>query len=282
MRLRSIALAGAALISLCGPAAAGQGWYIGAEVGKSRPVDTKWKFPELPSVTGNVNADSSVLFGGVVGFKIPDGLRIEFEASHVSYDFDPVTIGNSAFSASGDLSETILFGNLIYDLPIARRWAVSLGGGIGGGWVKPDATVNSSPDNHVFRQRGRVRLAVDRGPCLFGHPATRCVGRLSLPLGRHDRSRMGFRHAADAPCASATRTATRCCSAFATSSSRPCHPRHLRRCSRCRRRRLRRRLRRRCRLRRRRCLRRRHLPHRLHRRRPWRRSSCSSTSTASI
>ena len=51
MRLRSIALAGAALISLCGPAVAGQGWYIGAEVGNSRPVDTKLKVPELPSVT---------------------------------------------------------------------------------------------------------------------------------------------------------------------------------------------------------------------------------------
>ena len=57
MRLRSIALAGVALICLSGPVAAGQGWYIGAEVGNSLPVDTKVKFPELPSLTGNVDAE---------------------------------------------------------------------------------------------------------------------------------------------------------------------------------------------------------------------------------
>ncbi len=135
-----------------------------------------------------------------------------------------------------------------------------------------------------LRKRSGFRLAADRGARLFDHAATRYFGRLPFPLDRYDRPCVGFRAALlrNHDAASATRTATRCCSAFATSSSRPCHPRHLRRCSLCRRRLLRRRHRRRCRLLRRRCLRRRHLPHRLHRRRLWRRSSCSSTSTASI
>ena len=71
------------------------------EVGKSLPVDIKWKFPELPSNTGRIDGDASVLFGGVVGFKIPDGLRIEFEASHVSYDVSTMSVNGTVYSASG-------------------------------------------------------------------------------------------------------------------------------------------------------------------------------------
>jgi outer membrane protein OmpA-like peptidoglycan-associated protein len=145
MRLRSIALAGATLIALAGPAAAGQGWYIGAEAGWSAPTNMKWKFPEFPGNTGRVDGENSVLFGGTVGFKIPDGLRIEFEASHVKYDIDSISMNGTGFSADGDLAQTVLFGNLIYDLPIANRWAVALGGGIGGGWVTPDFEVPSGP-----------------------------------------------------------------------------------------------------------------------------------------
>ncbi len=145
MRLRSMALAGATLLVLCGPAAAGQGWYIGAEAGWSMPNDIKWKFPEFPGNTGRINSDDSLLFGGTVGFKIPDGLRIEFEASHVSYNINTISVNGTVYPADGDTAQTVLFGNLIYDLPIANRWAIALGGGIGGGWVTPDISVATGP-----------------------------------------------------------------------------------------------------------------------------------------
>ena len=109
------------------------------------PTDTKWKFPSLPGNTGKLDLDNSVLFGGSIGYKIPDGLRFELEASYVSYDVKAISINGPSFSASGDLSETVLFGNLIYDLPIADRWAIALGAGLGGGWVDADVSVPSGP-----------------------------------------------------------------------------------------------------------------------------------------
>jgi len=154
MHLRSIALAGAALIALCGPVAAGQGWYVGAEVGRSLPTDIKWKFPDSPSNTGRIDGDSSVLFGGTVGFKIPDGLRIEFEASHVNYDISTMSVNGTVYSAGGDIAQTILFGNLIYDLPIARRWAIALGAGVGGGWATPDISVAAGPTSLTETEGG--------------------------------------------------------------------------------------------------------------------------------
>src|SRR5262245_8411070 len=59
MKLRMIALTGAALVSLSGgPAAAGEGLYLGLEAGYSIPEDVNWKFSGLPATGGRFDFNS--------------------------------------------------------------------------------------------------------------------------------------------------------------------------------------------------------------------------------
>src|SRR5688572_4511161 len=145
MSLRKIALASAALLVCGGPAFAGQGFYLGLAAGSTVESNTKWKFPDFPGTSGRIDVDRSVLFSGSAGFKIPDGLRFEFDASHVNFDIETISVNGTVYSAEGDIAQTILLGNLIYDLPITNRWAVALGAGIGGGWAAPEVSVAAGP-----------------------------------------------------------------------------------------------------------------------------------------
>src|SRR5262245_25890463 len=115
MRLKTIGFAGAALLAVGSPALAGQGFYVGAEVGWSFPNDVKWSLPDLPGTNrGAIDQDSAVIWGGSIGYKLPLGLRFEVEGTRVKYGSDFMSLNNIRFPGSGDISQTVVLGNLIY------------------------------------------------------------------------------------------------------------------------------------------------------------------------
>src|ERR1700740_3303211 len=89
MKLRTLALAGVALIGLAGPAAAGQGWYVGMGLG--------WN--HLENVVGTATGGSDVFkwdegFNGLAttGFKWSDGWRLELEGDLTRNDANALLV----------------------------------------------------------------------------------------------------------------------------------------------------------------------------------------------
>src|SRR6185312_11039344 len=129
MKLRSIILAGTALLAVTASARAdNNGWYLGLGIG--------WDTSELVHMTPatgptfKVPFHDDVLGTAALGYKFGD-FRAEFEGG---YDeramFKTPTI-------AGGMSVTSGLFNLVYDLPLWDRLGVSLGGGVGFGSVHP-------------------------------------------------------------------------------------------------------------------------------------------------
>lgn len=134
MRLRTIALATAAVVGFASPAfAQDPGWYLGLGAGYDH-LNTQ-------TLTGNfadkVRFNDNAIFLGSVGYKSDSGLRLELELSFDAHKarridcasgcpFKPVRSGSSNTSAML---------NAVYDLDLGDYWGLSLGGGVGAGDV---------------------------------------------------------------------------------------------------------------------------------------------------
>ena len=87
MKLRSIALAGAAALAISFPAAASDatGWYFGLGVGWDMPSKVTAEFTPGP-VDLKFSADDSALFIGTFGYRFNNRFRIENEIGYVTHD----------------------------------------------------------------------------------------------------------------------------------------------------------------------------------------------------
>ena len=162
MKLRTFALAGAALVGLTASAAANdyEGWYLGLGIG--------WDTSELVHMnpaTGPIQKvpfHDDVLGTAAIGYKFGD-LRAEFE---VGYDqramFKTSTI-------AGGMSVTSGMFNLVYEVPLWDRLGINLGGGVGFGSVHPhikDSPANAwliRGSNTGFMWQGIAGLTYDLG-----------------------------------------------------------------------------------------------------------------------
>jgi opacity protein-like surface antigen len=75
-----------------------------------------------------------------LGFSVTDNLRLEGEAAHRS----------SGFGDRGDITNTTLMLNALFDIPVADSITVSLGAGVGIDWIATDRQVAApfnAPDN---------------------------------------------------------------------------------------------------------------------------------------
>jgi OOP family OmpA-OmpF porin len=153
MTQRFIAFAGAALCMLATPALAGDGWYLGLGAGWDSRNDVQITDP-LGSGTLSTNDNALVI--GSIGYKFPDmPFRLEAEGGYDwhnlrQFDFNGVSIPASGHS---NLGSALL--NAIYDIPIADRWAISVGAGAGASFA--DTAINSpiattSGDTHFMWQ----------------------------------------------------------------------------------------------------------------------------------
>ncbi|MBL9099011.1 MAG: outer membrane beta-barrel protein [Alphaproteobacteria bacterium] len=101
------------------------GWYVNMEAGWVHLNDTG-----LPGVAGFQSIEYSSGWGALLGFghSFDNHLRLEFEAGYRNNDADQT---NNIPAIDGEFTEYSAMVNMIYDAPIASRWLLNIGAGIG-------------------------------------------------------------------------------------------------------------------------------------------------------
>ncbi len=160
--LRKLALSSAAFgvafwASAPAAGAAESGWYIGLGGGLSLPddVDVAGDLTVGGTVVHRATATRDASFRGLaaIGYRWQQHLRFEGEIGYSDPAISALSAGGNTASVSGaDLSEVTLFGNLLYDLPVAEDLSLTLGGGLGVGFAGLDSgTVKTNDNGFAFQ-----------------------------------------------------------------------------------------------------------------------------------
>ncbi len=132
MKIRMMALAGVALLALSGTASAGQGWYLGLGAGLDHMGNFKTSFtgisPTTTSMQGKVRTDNSALLALSAGYKFKNNIRLEAELGYAPHNISGNLLGNQT---DGHLNILSTMFNAAYDIPLAKKWAFSIGAGAG-------------------------------------------------------------------------------------------------------------------------------------------------------
>ena len=134
--------------------AASPGWYVSGSVGANWVDDDSFATPfsfsrfyttSATTLAGNIDYDTGWALMGAVGYRFAEPWRVELEFSSRWNDLSSHFSG-SIYSASitGDVQTTALMANVAYDLNIAERLNLTLGGGVGYGWVDYSANFAAS------------------------------------------------------------------------------------------------------------------------------------------
>lgn len=141
MNTKVTLLAGAALLALALPADAYQlrGTYASVEAGANWIGDDERFFQDSIFTTGAYFYDEYrgdfdrgwALFGSI-GYAFESRIRVELELGYRDNEFKQLYDSSSSpIDSGGGLSEFSIMANLLYDIPLGKRWTVSLGGGVG-------------------------------------------------------------------------------------------------------------------------------------------------------
>jgi len=153
MNIRLTVLAGVASCMLAPPAFAGDGWYLGLGAGWDGRNDVQ---VSDPLGSGTLSTNDNALVIGSIGYKFPElPFRLETEGGYDWHNLRQFDFNGVSIPASGHSNLGSAFLNAIYDIPIADRWAISLGAGAGASFA--DTAVNSpivttSADTHFMWQ----------------------------------------------------------------------------------------------------------------------------------
>ncbi len=133
------------------------GWYVGLGAGLSLPNDV--------TVPGSIAVGNSLIHGATVtrdttfrgiadvGFRWQQHFRLEGEIGYSDPGISTISAGGASAKVTGaDLSEVTLFGNLLYDLPVARDLSLTLGGGLGLGMARLDTGSAKTNDSGLAFQ----------------------------------------------------------------------------------------------------------------------------------
>jgi OOP family OmpA-OmpF porin len=176
MRIRLLAIAGAAAMVLSTPAMAATGWYLGLDAGLDHGTGVGFTSPftSPPSSISAKNGDDAIVAGSL-GYKWNIGLRIEMEAAYTSHSFVsstvnsstsiPPAVANVVNSIGGSVDVTSAGVNIIYDIPLSSKWTLSLGGGYGVGYSKLHsiATIASTAAGKTTTQGGDLAIGSKTG-----------------------------------------------------------------------------------------------------------------------
>jgi opacity protein-like surface antigen len=136
MTTQSMLLAGAALFALAGPAAAGDGLYVGLGVGWDNQNNIGVVQFAPPLATGQVSTNDGVTFAGTIGYKLPEfPIRLEFESGYDWHSVNNFTTGGTTYGAAGHANIASELVNAIYDFPVGPGWNIYGGAGVGAGHV---------------------------------------------------------------------------------------------------------------------------------------------------
>jgi outer membrane protein OmpA-like peptidoglycan-associated protein len=127
MKIRTLALATVALVTVAGTASASDatGWYAGIAAGYDFMPTLDWKQGSVPHKQELVD---SALVTGSLGYKFDQNWRLEGEVGYVN-----APLGKSANLDGHERISSMLL-NLNYDMPIDDKLAVTVGLGAGWGW----------------------------------------------------------------------------------------------------------------------------------------------------
>jgi OOP family OmpA-OmpF porin len=133
MKLRSMALAGTAMLALSTPALAqNPGWYLGLGVGYDQLESVRSTNPPMKFST---SYSGDAIYVGSAGYKWDAGMRLELELGFDAHDASKtISIGLPTITKptlSGGTSTSSALLNFIYDWDFGNRWGLSLGGGVG-------------------------------------------------------------------------------------------------------------------------------------------------------
>lgn len=152
MKTRCIALAGAALLALAGPSAAGDGFYVGLGAGWDGQNNVRVDQLTPPPGSGEVQTNDGVIIAGTLGFKLPEfPIRLEFESGYDWHSVSNVQSGNTQFGATGHSNIASELVNAVYDFPVGPGWNIYGGGGVGAGhvWFVPNFANTGGEIAHV-------------------------------------------------------------------------------------------------------------------------------------
>jgi outer membrane protein OmpA-like peptidoglycan-associated protein len=179
MKIRTIALASAVALVVATPAFAGDGWYAGFGVGEAWGDATAQCTAVVCQrrVGGDMDIGRAPVVEVDYGYKWADagwwdgGFRLEAEIAYAPFSVHAVHGIGGVIHTNGNLNLTSAFLNLAWDWPIAPKWALTFGGGVGITNVNPDVLVKGQvPPNKVaydddsafsWQLLGGVTYAVD-------------------------------------------------------------------------------------------------------------------------
>ncbi|HEY8698525.1 MAG TPA: OmpA family protein [Rhizomicrobium sp.] len=142
MKFRILLLASAAVLCAAAPALAGEGWYAGLGAGWDKLNDVK---VNAAGINGTLRSSDTELVIGTIGYKAGP-IRIELEPGwdrHNVDRFDAGALGTTTLDGHVQILSAMVNG--IYDIPLGRRFNISLGAGAGMGQVREKVFASGGP-----------------------------------------------------------------------------------------------------------------------------------------
>jgi opacity protein-like surface antigen len=136
--MKKILLASAAILAVSAMPAAADGaptmtgcgcWYAGLSAGGNAMQDET----AITAFSGTISTsfDTGWALSAQVGYRFENGFRTELEFAYRKNDVDSVDYFGPVTDASGDVSQTSLIANVLYDIHLTDDLSLSLGAGAG-------------------------------------------------------------------------------------------------------------------------------------------------------
>lgn len=136
-----------------------QGWYIGVEAGVTW-IDTATVDIPGPTLI-ETEFDDGLAILGELGYRWENNWRLELELGSRHNDVDCFSTNNGPCVAGnwGDVTQFTQMLNIIHDIEIGEKTALSVGIGLGGNFVDVDGTGFLDDDDYVFAAQALFQLS---------------------------------------------------------------------------------------------------------------------------
>jgi opacity protein-like surface antigen len=121
------------------------GWYVG--LGAGWDGQNNINFNDSLGNSGNLQTNDGAIVVGSFGYRLPQlPLRFEVEGGYTWHKISGLESDGVQVSQGGHTNLSSALFNGVYDIPIAPRWAISVGGGAGIGFADYRASSPLSGD----------------------------------------------------------------------------------------------------------------------------------------
>lgn len=136
-----------------------QGWYVGIEAGATWIDTATIDIPGPTLVKTEFDSGLAVLVD--IGYRWENNWRIELEFGSRNNDVDCVQVGFGTCNTGnwGDVSQISQMVNIIHDIDISEKTALSVGIGLGGNFVDVDRVGFTDDDDYVFAAQALFQLS---------------------------------------------------------------------------------------------------------------------------